>query len=96
MQFVEFTTINPGNGQKVIMSVNPELVCCVAPAVIPGEIAGPDGTKIGKTVAVVSFGVQTIIVDCNKAEAIKMLEEAAALPPLRIVEFPKSPEKLEN
>lgn len=103
MQFVEFTTINPQNGTKAAMSVNPEMVCFVAPAVIPGEIAGPDGTKIGKTVAVVNFGVQTIIVDCNKDEAIERLKEVSGAlssptprPPLRIVKFPVSKEKLEN
>ena len=95
MHFVEFVTINPQNGTKATMSVNPVQVCFVAPAVIPGEIAGPDGEKMGKTVAVIGFGVQTIIVECSKEEAIKRLEEST-YPPLRVVKFPTSKEKLEN
>lgn len=97
MRFVEFVTINPQNGTKATMSVNPEMVCFVAPAIIPGEIAGPDGTKIGKTVAVIGFGVQTIIVDCNQNEAKQRLEGRlgeAIVPPLRIVKFPQDKREL--
>jgi len=93
MKFVEFTTINPENGKRVTASINPEQVCFVAPAVIPGDIAGPNGKKIGKTVAVVGFGVQNVIVDCTREEAIRRLEEART-PPLRIVKFPQDKREL--
>jgi hypothetical protein len=105
MKFVEFVTINPENGKRVTAFINPEQVCFVAPAVIPGDIAGPNGEKIGKTVAVVGFGVQNVIVDCTREEAIKRLEGVRLVdknsfqgilrklcketPPQQIVKFPQ-------
>ncbi len=79
MRFVEFTAIDPESGRKSKININPEHVSFVVSAVVGGGIAGPDGKKIGKTVAALVMGVQTLVVDCTKDEAMQKLTDGNVL-----------------
>lgn len=94
MQFIELVTIDPENGKKVTMHVNPEEICFIAPAITRRDIAGPDGEMMGREVAVLSFGMQSLIVDYTIEEVLQKLQVSAS--PLRIVKFPKQPLQLQD
>ena len=84
--FIEFVTIDPKKGGKVTMPINPEKVCFIAPAIMHGEIAGPDGEMAGKEVAVLNFGIQSLVVDCTVEEALQKLNIHST----RVIRFPKN------
>lgn len=86
--FVTFTTINPENGAKINVRINPSAVCFVAPAMIPGEITGPDGEKVGKPAALINFGLQSLLVDLPLDKVVKILDAASTPPPLKVIKFP--------
>ncbi|MHA1288426.1 MAG: hypothetical protein ACTSPB_13565 [Candidatus Thorarchaeota archaeon] len=62
MKFVKFTAIQMqqvGKDKINVMEhevyVNPELVCMVSKATIPGEITGPDGNPVGVPASAIHF-----------------------------------------
>ncbi|MHA1883054.1 MAG: hypothetical protein ACTSUO_08420 [Candidatus Thorarchaeota archaeon] len=70
MRLVEFDAINSEGGKTKVL-VNPDQVCVVATAVVPGKMAGPDGKPIGKVAAILDFGVKVMPVD-NTVEEVKV------------------------
>jgi len=76
MRLVEFNAIN-NQGETTKIFVNPDQVCIVASAVIPGKMSGPDGKPIGKVAAILDFGVKAVPVDVTQESAKKKLLGAA-------------------
>jgi len=74
MKFVKFNAIGE-NGNKTEISINPNQVCFVVPAKIPGTMLGPDERPVSKEGVVLDFGIKAIPVDCDEKTAIKRLEE---------------------
>jgi len=75
-EFVMFKVVGEGGATREL-PINPNLVCMVVPATIPGMIDGPGGEKIGKPAAALDFGIKMVPVDCSVEEAIAKLEGKA-------------------
>lgn len=84
MRWVNFNIVNiQQDGPKISVMViknipvNADLVCFVAPATIPTDIAGPDGHPMGKPGSQLQFASAAVLVDCSREMALwKLVNES--------------------
>lgn len=91
MKFVQFEAVEiqvdedkgTANVRIFEIDVNPDMVCAILPAVIPGEIAGPGGRPTPKMAARLVFGATSITVKSTRDEAKDRLVNGMSCEPAK-------------
>jgi hypothetical protein len=74
MKLVNLEIIGP-EGNPITIRVNPDSVCLLTEAGVPGNITGPDGNKTLKPGCIVDFGVKAVMIGLPIDEVQKKLEQ---------------------